>query len=199
MKICGKVWHIAIIEKNNLRSEINKMLQLYRATPHPTTGQSPEELLFRTKISQPTSTPAIDTSHNMQLCDQVLLKQRSTKSKPPYDPEQFVVTSINVHQITAERGQQRFTMDAQKWKHVHPLLNIFYFSQGGFSSFSIYIHTAAQAVCMCNILHLLYLYLYTKIRDTNRVQMLNFHFIIAKGTPFPQISVGGDCSTPKTT
>ena len=36
------------------------------------------------------------------------------------------------------------------------------------------------------------------IRDKNSGQKLNFHFILAKGIPFPQISVGGDCSIPKT-
>ena len=110
MKICRKVWHTSIIEKNNPRSEINKMLQLYRATPHPTTGQSPAELLFgrkfRSRLPQPPSTQTrgeVDAAkqrdqeikqkqtnskdnkryvkpHNIQLQDQVLLKQRSTKS-----------------------------------------------------------------------------------------------------------------------
>ena len=47
MKICRKPWHIAIIEGNNAQAELNKMLQLHRDTPHPTTGHAPAELLFR--------------------------------------------------------------------------------------------------------------------------------------------------------
>ena len=35
--------------------------------------------------------------------------------------------------------------------------------------------------------------------DKNSGQKWNFHFILGKGIPFPQISVDGDCSTPKTT
>jgi len=54
--------------------------------------------------------------HNIQLNDQVLLKQRRTKSKPPYDPEPFEVPAINGHQITAKRGHQKYTKDAQRWK-----------------------------------------------------------------------------------
>ena len=50
MKVCRKAWHTALIEGNNPRAELNKTLQLYRATPHPTTGYAPAELLFGRKF-----------------------------------------------------------------------------------------------------------------------------------------------------
>ena len=56
MKIFRKAWHTAIVEDNNPRLELNKMLQLHMGIPHPTTGHSPAELLlgqrFRTRLPQ---------------------------------------------------------------------------------------------------------------------------------------------------
>ena len=42
--------------------------------------------------------------HNIKVNEQVLLKQRCTKIKPPGDPEPYTVTSITGHQMTAIRG-----------------------------------------------------------------------------------------------
>lgn len=46
MKHLKKVWHISYIEKKDPVIELNKHLRQVRATPHPTTGVSPAELLF---------------------------------------------------------------------------------------------------------------------------------------------------------
>ena len=56
--------------------------------------------------------------HQIKIGDQVLLKQKSTKRHPPYDPDPYTVTTIRGHQITACRGSQKKTRDAQKWKKV---------------------------------------------------------------------------------
>ena len=56
--------------------------------------------------------------HQIQVGDQVLLKQKTTKRTPPYDPKPYTVTSVRGHQIAACRGNQRRTRDAQKWKKV---------------------------------------------------------------------------------
>ena len=56
--------------------------------------------------------------HQIKIGDQVLLKQKSTKRNPPYDPDPYTVTAIRGHQITARRGRQQKTRDAQKWKIV---------------------------------------------------------------------------------
>ena len=55
--------------------------------------------------------------------DQALLKQKSTKTRPPYDPKPFTITEVNGHQITAERGDTTRTRDAQKWKGIKTKLN----------------------------------------------------------------------------
>ena len=56
--------------------------------------------------------------HQIEVGDSVLLKQKTTKSTPPYDPLSYTVTEVRGHQITAERDQQKRTRDAQKWKKV---------------------------------------------------------------------------------
>ena len=56
MKHCAKIWHTAYIERLDPVAEMNKHLQMVRATPHPTTGKSPAELMygrkFRTRIPE---------------------------------------------------------------------------------------------------------------------------------------------------
>ena len=56
MKIFRKAWHTGIVECNNPRVELKKMLQLHMGIPHPTTGRAPAELLlgrkFRTRLPQ---------------------------------------------------------------------------------------------------------------------------------------------------
>ena len=146
MKVCKKVWHTAIVERNDPRAELNKTLQMYRATPHPTTGKAPAELLFGRKfhsrlpqVNEETQRQDIEEArqtdiaqkeiqsrykndkpyikhHRIKLGDSVLLKQQSTKSRPPFDPSPYKVTSINGHQITATRDDRTVTRDAQKWK-----------------------------------------------------------------------------------
>ena len=56
--------------------------------------------------------------HQIKVGDQVLLKQKQTKRHPPFDPDPYIVTGVHGHQITASRGRQQMTRDAQKWKKV---------------------------------------------------------------------------------
>ena len=62
MKHCKKVWHTAIISNKDPKMQLQKHLKMYRATPHPTTGKSPAELLFarkfRTKLPDIRTNPA---------------------------------------------------------------------------------------------------------------------------------------------
>jgi len=148
MKHVKKVWHTALIEKNNPRAELNKHLQMYRATPHPSTGYTPAHLLFgrkiRTRLPNPmrkenlvvvdamlndSKAKAVQKKykdaksyvkpHTIEINDQVLLKQQQTKSNSPYDPEPYKVVEINGHQITADRKGSTLTRDAQKWKVIN--------------------------------------------------------------------------------
>ena len=44
--------------------------------------------------------------HKISIGNQFLLKQRKTKSRPPYDPEPYTVTEVKGHQVKAEREGQ---------------------------------------------------------------------------------------------
>lgn len=46
MKHLQKIWHTSTVNKKHPKAEINKHLRMYRATPHPSTGKHPAELLF---------------------------------------------------------------------------------------------------------------------------------------------------------
>ena len=56
VKILCKLLHTAAPEGRDPREELHKYLMHYRATPHPTTGKSPAEMLnnrkIRTKLPQ---------------------------------------------------------------------------------------------------------------------------------------------------
>ena len=56
--------------------------------------------------------------HSIKEGDSVILKRKSSKANSPYDPEPFDVTNVRGTQITAERGQEVKTRDAQRWKKV---------------------------------------------------------------------------------
>ena len=57
--------------------------------------------------------------HDIVAGDTVLLKQKPQKHITPYDPEPYTVAEVHGHQITAKRGNQCKTRDAQKWKQVN--------------------------------------------------------------------------------
>ena len=147
MKHIQKVWHTARLEGNDPKAELNKHLLMYNATPHPSTGFAPSELMFGRKIRTrlPKALSREDSSvetarenddkakqlqkrykdakpyvrdHSIKVGDQVLLKQKKSKSQTAYNPEPFIVTEVNGHQITADKQEQSLTRDAQKWKRI---------------------------------------------------------------------------------
>ena len=150
MKHLKKVWHTSIIEGRDPKLELNKHLRAFRATPHPTTGAAPGDLLygsnFRTKLPDlrpnkaDTRQDLLDARkkdaeekakmkghkdkgrhvkpHSIRVGDTVLKDQKQTKSKPPFDPEHFIVTEVHGTQVQAKRGEEVRRRDAQKWKKV---------------------------------------------------------------------------------
>ena len=50
VNILRNTWRKTEAEGRNWKSEMDKFLMMYRSTPHSTTGVSPAELLFRTRI-----------------------------------------------------------------------------------------------------------------------------------------------------
>ena len=119
---------------------------MYLANPHATTQFAPAQLLFgrkyRTRLPQlPYSRIQEDICqalccdeeqkgkqkerkdekanvqpHIIEFADQVLIKQRPSKSRPPHDPEPYTVTEVSGHQITAEKEGKSIRGNAQKWK-----------------------------------------------------------------------------------
>ena len=147
MKHCQKVWHTSYVGGKNPAAELNKHLRMYRATPHPTTGKSPSEVLFgrtiHTRIQNLETQPSAKLQdirakdqhmklkqkmykdaksyikpHNINIGDRVLLSQKKSKLNPPYDPSPYLVTEIRGHQVTAQRDHAVKTRDAQKWKKI---------------------------------------------------------------------------------
>ena len=149
MKIVKKIWHTCTITKRDAMAEINKRLLAYRATPHPTTGKAPAELMYggrkyRTRLPakmQETCSPTVKEAqeadrqskmkqkkhkdsknyvkpHNLKPGDMALLKQKQSKSDPPYDPHPYMITNVCGHQVTGERNTKVVTRDAQKWKRL---------------------------------------------------------------------------------
>ena len=145
MKSLKKIWHISRIENKNFRQELYKFLRQYRSTPHSTTGKPPAELLFNRKIQtrllikqEPARDPQVRHQdeeakakqkqykdnksnvkpHNIQVGDQVLLRQRQSKTHSVYDPEPYRVTEVHGTQITATQGTKIRVRDAKLFKKV---------------------------------------------------------------------------------
>ena len=143
-----KVTLAAIVEKLDPKEEVQKFLLNYRATPHPTTGQTPSQLLMgrklRTKIPVWIEAPK-EKEHlearlrnkdmkqkqreygdkrrrakerNIKQGDKVLIQQKKTTTKAPFDPSPFTVTKVENTKITAKRGKTTRTRNVNKWKLV---------------------------------------------------------------------------------
>ena len=53
---------------------------------------------------------------HFQVGDKVLVKQRKTTVKPPFDPDYYIVTEVRSTKITGERRGKIKTRNAEKWK-----------------------------------------------------------------------------------
>ena len=133
MKILEKIIRVAVLEKKNVKQEIHKGLLNYRATPHPSTGVSPAELIFqgrqyRTKLPEfakkyndenirRKDKEAKDKMKgyadrkryvkysNLKVGDLVLVRQRRIKKiDTPYNPTPYKITMKKGSMVTAESG-----------------------------------------------------------------------------------------------
>ena len=56
--------------------------------------------------------------HSIKEGDKVIRRRKSTKANSPYDPTPYKVTKVRGTQITAKRGREEKTRDAQRWKKI---------------------------------------------------------------------------------
>ena len=141
-----KIAHASIAEGKHPKEEILKFLLNYRNTPHSVTGVTPASLMMNRDIKTklPSIRKPLTTAHHIQaqqkdaaaktkqkeyadrhrraknreykMGDKVLIHQKTTTTKPPYDPDPYTVTQIKGTQITATRRGQQMTRNMDKWK-----------------------------------------------------------------------------------
>ena len=134
MAVLVKIVHSSLAEGKDPRVEVQRRLLNYRNTPHSSTGQSPASLMMgriiRTKIPQCIQAPDSAVHRKARAQDsksrndrkvyrdevkkarevdfkvkaRVLLSQKKTTTKPPFDPNPFQVIKINGQQVTIQRG-----------------------------------------------------------------------------------------------
>lgn len=79
MKHIQKIWHTATLEKKDPVMEINKHLRVQRATPHPSTGMAPAELLNHRKYKTRLPDLRIDPARDREDIRQARHKDRESK------------------------------------------------------------------------------------------------------------------------
>ena len=138
MAVIVKTVHAAMAEKKDPKLEIERRLMQYRNTPHPSTGKKPSELMFNRMVHtrlptvrKPISTKAVQEAREkdqqerlkrkevrdkrktaqerlVKPVDKVLVAQRKTTTKPPFDPNPYTVKEVRGTQVTVERkGKMR--------------------------------------------------------------------------------------------
>ena len=135
-KVLIKMVHTAVVEKKDPREVIHQYLMAYRAAPHKTTGKSPYEMMFRrkmkTKIPQrmmrKDSAEEVVTREKhdkeklkqkeasdkrrrsrkkeVKAGDKIMIQQKKTTVKPPWDPKEFEVTEVKGSKVKARRGEE---------------------------------------------------------------------------------------------
>ena len=137
MAVIKKTIHAAKSEGKDPKEAVRLRVFNYRNTPHPATGEAPATLMFgrniKTKIpalprlvgkealekakevdkeerkkrkevfDKKKKTKSIEAEEGSK----VLIKQKSTTVKPPYDPEPYEVVKRKGDQVTIERGERR--------------------------------------------------------------------------------------------
>ena len=133
-KVLVKMVHTAVTEKKDPRKEVHKYLMSYRAAPHKTTGKSPYELLFNRKMATKLPQLQIKINKDLdrevrskhdevkekqksyadekrrakvkdiKAGDQILLQQKKTSVRPPWDPQPYTVVDVQGSKVQATRG-----------------------------------------------------------------------------------------------
>ena len=148
MSVLVKIVHTAIASGQDPKVAVRRRLLNYRNTPHPSTGKTPAELMIkrviRTRLPrmiQPATTKvdreaklADKTARDkrkerfdkakhakdveIKKGDKVVLKQKKSSVKSPYDPRPYTVTEVAGNQVTAEREGKQLRRNKAKVKQV---------------------------------------------------------------------------------
>ena len=148
VKILCKLLHTAVAEGKDPKAELYKYLLHYRATPHPTTGLSPSEMLnhrkLRTKLpywSNEQESQEVKEARqrhderkkeqkrnfdrrrrakpkDINVGDSILVRQKKSTIKPPFDPSSYTVHDVHGNRVTASRNGQIRVRDKNHIKKV---------------------------------------------------------------------------------
>ena len=148
VKILCKLLHTSVAEGKDPKAELYKYLLHYRATPHPTTGVSPSEMLngrrLRTKLPflnlkpEDESIKEIRKRHDdkkleqkrnfdrrrkakvkdIKVGDSILVRQEKSTTKPPFDPNPYIVEEVVGNKVSARRDNQVRVRDKNYIKKV---------------------------------------------------------------------------------
>ena len=133
MGVIVKTVNAARAEKKDPKVPIERRLTRYRNTPHLSIGKMPSKLMFnrmvRTRLPTvrvPVSTQAVQEAREtdqqeklkrnemrdkrktaqermVKVGNKVLVAQRKTTTKPPFDPNPYTITEVKGTQVTVER------------------------------------------------------------------------------------------------
>ena len=148
VKILVKFIHTSIADGKDPKAELQNYLLQYRSAPHSTTGVSPAEALFGRKLktklpqlpvfSESSSQKDMRSRHDsrklrqkeyfdkthratektVQPGDTVLLRQKKTTTKPPFDPKPYEVKEVKGKRVKAKRDGKVFVRDKNHIKVV---------------------------------------------------------------------------------
>ena len=148
MKCLGKIVRTAFIENKDWKAELDRFLLAYRATPHPSTGVAPAQLMYpgrpyRTLLPNQTSTAVskqavadfnrrtmaaakayADQKRNAAPCaliqgDSVLVRQQKrNKLTSFFDPRPLLVVDVKGSMITAVRDEWKIVRNSSFFKKI---------------------------------------------------------------------------------
>ena len=151
MRMLKKVAHAAYVEHKDPKEAVYRYLLSYRATPHSATGKAPSEALYNRMIRTPVphlkvneADPELtrrDEEHkrkmkeyhdrrrhtkpiDLHIGDRVLAPQRSSTTKPPFNPQPLTVIRKRGTAVTAVGPNRRrpITRASSKFKKLTPRL-----------------------------------------------------------------------------
>ena len=151
MKCLGKVVRTAHIENRDWKAAINDFLRAYRATPHPSTGVAPAQLMyprrrFKTQLPRLSGASVSDAAvaefnrramqkakeyadrkrkaapSSLVVGDTVLVRQqKKNKLSSFYDPKPYQIVAIKGSMVSARRVGHAIVRNASFFKRISPL------------------------------------------------------------------------------